>query len=87
MQKKADEILIHHEISKKIAKELDITYQTVLMAKKYINNSKVAEKIRLLCKVALLEEAKKIKIEIKEDQKLEIEINEYLDNIKCKMDV
>lgn len=87
MQKKADEILIHHEISKKIAKELEVTYQTVLMAKKYINNSKVAEKIRLRCKIALLKEAEKIKIDLKEDQKLKTEINQYVDCIKCKIDV
>ncbi len=48
MQKKADEILIHHELSKKIAKELGITHQTVLMSKKYVNNSKTAENVRLL---------------------------------------
>lgn len=82
MQKKAHEILIHHELSKNIAKELGITHQTVLMSKKYINNSTTAKSVRVLCKIALLKEAGKIKVHPIEDLSLEKEIKNYLNSIQ-----
>lgn len=81
MQKKADEILIHHELSKNIAKELGITHQTVLMSKKYVNNSIIAKNVRMLCKIALLKEADRIKVHPIEDRRLEKEIHRYLQMI------
>ncbi|APD06890.1 hypothetical protein UJ101_01371 [Flavobacteriaceae bacterium UJ101] len=82
MQKKSEEILIHHELSKNIAKELGITHQTVLMSKKYINNSKIAKNVRMLCKIALLKEAERIKIQPIEDRRLEKELKRYFESIQ-----
>lgn len=58
-----NEIYIHYRYKERIAKELSTSKQTVVMALKYVNNSKLAKKIRQRAKEMLQEEINKIEIE------------------------
>ena len=55
-------IRVHSDVKKEIAKELNVTTQTVRMALGYVRHSKLSKKIRSLCKEKLIREAKNIVI-------------------------
>ncbi len=55
-------IRVHSDVKKEIAKELNVTTQTVRMASGYERHSKLSKRIRSLCKEKLIKEAKIIVI-------------------------
>ena len=55
-------ILLHHVLKKQIAKELNVTTQTVDMSLKYVFDSDTAKEIRKRAKELLIKESQNIKI-------------------------
>ena len=60
-------IKVHPDIAKRIAKELQVSHQTIRASLSYFNNSLKAQQIRQRAKEALIEEANNIIIKPKEE--------------------
>ncbi|WP_300979027.1 hypothetical protein [Flavobacterium sp.] len=61
-------IKLHPDLARKLAKEFNVSSQTVLTSISYFNNSPRAQTIRQRAKELLIEEANKIIIKLEEEE-------------------
>ncbi|MFM2394169.1 MAG: hypothetical protein RLZZ546_2151 [Bacteroidota bacterium] len=53
-------IRLHPDLKKELAKEFEVSYQTISMSLRYVFESELSERIRERAKQMLLDEAKKV---------------------------